>query len=401
MQKVKENKTLSKVELDELRRYERKMVGKVILGNLRKRSTNLSTNPSTKPSTKRSTKQSTKRSTKQSTKQSKKQSEKSKRKILPAKRVRLPVEEAEIRRLGLECDNLTEADTAIKKRKSLKEIFKKYPQLREAWARGRFLRNLRDLARTGASVPEAAKRLGFASARGLQAILDEDMEVADLWDQTQLGIRLEIKTAVIEAAREGKPDAVRAVESFLHDEKARAGTDLSRITILQLTELTGKSRTTIHEWFTKFGMPRNVDKTFDLSIFFAWFEEFLLRRSEKEEGSEIHLDPLKQMKAEKLRVELARHRNEILDRNKVMISLVAWAQHIVSFCDRGNVELSRLCVGQPREKIIEIHKRFFQDLHAETARVPKELHLPDDKEKELVAFLNSLKPKKGGPGHGT
>ena len=148
-------------------------------------------------------------------------------------------------------------------------------------------------------------------------------------------------------------------------------------------------------------MPRNVDKTFDLSIFFAWFEEFLLRRSEKEEGSEIHLDPLKQMKAEKLKVELARHRNEILDRNEVMISLVAWAQHIVSFCDRGNVELSRLCVGQPREKIIEIHKRFFQDLHAETARVPKELHLPDDKEKELVTFLNSLKPKKGGPGHGT
>ncbi len=353
------------------------MAGKVILGNLGKRST--------KPSTKRSTKQ----------------SKKSKKKILVAKRLRLPVEEAEIRRLGLECDNLTEADAAIKKRKSLKEIFKKHPQLREAWDRGRFLRNLRDLARTGASVPEAAKRLGFASARGLQAMLDEDVEVADLWDQTQLGIRLEIKTAVIEAAREGKPDAVRAVESFLLDEKERAGSDLSRITILQLTEITGRTRQTIHDWFTKFGMPRNADKTFDLSIFLAWFEGFLLKGSEKEEGPEIHLDPLKQMKAEKLRVELARHRNEVLDRNEVMISLVAWAQHIVSFCDRGNVELSRLCVGQPREKVIEIHKRFFQDLHAETARVPKELHLPDDKEKELVAFLNSLKPKKGGPGHGT
>ncbi len=393
LQKVKENKTLSKVELDELRRYERKMVGKVILGNLRKRST--------KPSTKRSTKRSTKPSTKRSTKRSTKQSKKSKKKILVAKRLRLPVEEAEIRRLGLECDNLTEADAAIKKRKSLKEIFKKHPQLREAWDRGRFLRNLRDLARTGASVPEAAKRLGFASARGLQAMLDEDVEVADLWDQTQLGIRLEIKTAVIEAAREGKPDAVRAVESFLLDEKERAGSDLSRITILQLTEITGRTRQTIHDWFTKFGMPRNVDKTFDLSIFLAWFEGFLLKGSAKAEGPEIHLDPLKQMKAEKLRVELARHRNEVLDRNEVMISLVAWAQHIVSFCDRGNVELSRLCVGQPREKIIEIHKRFFQDLHAETARVPKELHLPDDKEKELVAFMNSLKPKKGGLGHGT
>ena len=393
LQKVKENKTLSKVELDELSRYERKMVGKVILGNSRKRSN--------KPSTRRSNKPSTRRSTKQSTRRSTKQSKKGKKKILAAKRVRLPVEEAEVRRLGLECENLTEADAAIRTRKSLAEIFKKHTVLKDAWDRGRFLRNLRGLARNGASVSEAAKRLGFASARGMQAMLDEDVEVADLWDQTQLGITLEIKQAIIEAAREGKPDAVRAVESFLQDEKARAGADLSRISILQLTEITGRSRQTIHEWFTKFGMPRNVDKTFDLSIFLAWFEEFLLRGSEKMEGPEIQLDPLKAMKAEKLRVELARHRNEILDRNEVMISLVAWAQHIVSFCERGNVELSRLCVGQPREKIIEIHKRFFQDLHAETARVPKELHLPDDKEKELVAFMNSLKPEKGGPGHGT
>ena len=111
----------------------------------------------------------------------------------------------------------------------------------------------------------------------------------------------------------------------------------------------------------------------------------------------VSLGRLVAMKAEKLRVELARHRNETLDRNKVMISLVAWAQHIVSFCDRGNVDLSRLCIGQPREKIIEIHKRFFQDLLAATARVPKELYLTDDKEKELVAFLLSLKPDKGIP----
>ena len=369
LQKVKENKTLSKVELDELSRYERKMVGKVILGNLRKRSNK----PSTRQSTKRSTKQSTKPSA--------------------AKQMRLPVEEAEIRRLGLEYDNLTEADAAIKKRKSLKEIFKKHPQLRQAWDRGRFLRNLRDLVRTGASVSEAAKKLGFASARGLQAMLDEDVEVADLWDQTQLGITLEIKQAIIEAAKEGKADAVRAVESFLLDEKERLGSDLSHITILQLTELTGRARQTIHEWYTKFGLPRNADKTFDLSIFLAWFEEFLLKKVAVGKESAVVLDPLKAMKAEKLKVELARHRNEILDRNEVMISLVAWAQHIVSFCDRGNVELSRLCVGQPREKIIEIHKRFFQDLHAETARIPKELHLPDDKEKELVAFLQKLKPR--------
>jgi len=383
--KVKENKPLSRAELLELKRYERKAAGKVLA-------------KAKLPSEARTKKKKPKGAPPAGHRKKKaKKKEKTKKKRAP----RPPVDVAEIRRLGLECENLTEADAAIKIRISLAEIFKKHPRLREAWDRGRFLRNLRDLAKNGASVPEAAKRLGFASARGLQAMLDEDVEVADLWDQTQLGIMLEIKQAIIEAAREGKPDAVRAVESFLQDEKTKGGTDLSRISILQITEITGRTRATIHNWFTKYGLPRNADKTFDISIFLAWFEEFLLKGFEKAEGPEIHLDPLKAMKAEKLRVELARHRNEVLDRNEVMISLVAWAQHIISFCERGNVELSRLCVGQPREKIIEIHKRFFQDLHASTARVPKELHLPADKEKELVDFMNSLKPKKGGPGHGT
>ena len=372
LQKVKENKTLSKVELDELSRYERKMTGKVIFSS----GIGTSIKRSKRPSIKRSTKQSKKR----------------KKKILVAKRIRLPVKEAEVRKLGLECENLTEADAAIKKRKSLKEILKKHPQLRQAWDRGRFLRNLRGLARTGASVPKAAKKLGFANGQVLRTMINEDAEVGDLWDQTQLEVYIEIKSAIVEAAKEGKADAVRAVESFLLEEKESPEFDPARITILQLTEQTGKSRQTIHEWYTKFGLPRNADKTFDLSIFLAWYEEFLLKKASVGKEPGIELDPLKAMKAEKLKVELASHRNELLDRNKVIISLVAWAQSIVSFCDRGVEELSRLCSSQPRAKIAEITRGFFRDLHTEISRVPKDLHMPAGKEKELVAFLRSLKP---------
>ena len=385
--KVKENKALTRAELLELKRYERRAAGNKIITKVKmpSKARTKKKKPKGAPPAGRGKKKAKKKT-------------KAKKKKAP----RLPVEVAEVRRLGLECENLTEADAAIKSCKSLAEMFKKHSVLREAWDRGRFLRNLRDLARTGASVAEAAKKCGFESGRAMQSIFDEDVEVGDLWKQTQLEISIEIKSAIIEAAKEGKADAVRAVESFLLvDEKEQSGADFSRITILQLAKLIGRPRQTIHEWFTKVGLPRNPDKTFDLSIFLAWFEEFLLKKASAGKKPEVILDPLKQMKAEKLKVELARHRNETLDRNEVMISLVAWAQHIISFCDRGNVELSRLCVGQPREKIIDIHKRFFQDLHASTARVPKELHLSAEKEKELVAFMNSLKPKKGGPGHGT
>ena len=94
LQKVKENKTLSRAELDELKRYERQAAGSI---SAKARMT------STKPSKARRKKKipaTPKRGSK---------------KIRKAKRVRLPVDEAEVRRLGLECENLTEADAAIKK----------------------------------------------------------------------------------------------------------------------------------------------------------------------------------------------------------------------------------------------------------------------------------------------
>jgi len=380
--KVKENKALTRAELDELKRYERKAAAKILAkARMPSRPLAKKKKPKGAPPAGRGKK--------------KKKKNKKKRKARP------PIDKAEVRRLGLESENLTAADAAINTRMSLADLLKKYPELRDAWDRGRFLRNLRDLASTRATIPEAAERLEFASARDLQALLNEDMEVADLWKQTRLAVTLELKAAVMDAAKEGKADAIRAVEDMLQNEKEIIGADLTRITILQLVEITGRARQTIHEWFTKFGMPRNVDKTFNLNVFLAWFEDFLLGKKGKAEVQEVILDPYRAVKIEKLKAEMARHRNETLDRNAVIIQLVAWAQHLVSYCDRHNDEISRLCVGQPRERVKEIHRKFFQDLHAAIARVPKELHLSDDKEKELVAYMMSLNPEKGGGDFGT
>ena len=379
--KVKDNKPLTRAELAELKRYERKAAANIIA------KARMPRHPAKKKKPKRAPPAGP----------GKKKAKKTRKK----RKARPPIDKAEVRRLGLESENLTAADAAIKTRMSLAYLLKKYPELRDAWDRGRFLRNLRGLAGTSATIPEAAERLEFASARDLQLVMDEDMEVADLWKQTRLAVTLELKAAVMDAAKEGKADAIRAVEEMLKDEKETTGADLTRITINQLVEITGRTRQTVHDWFSKLGMPRNVDKTFNLSIFLPWFEDFLLGKTGKAEVREVILDPYREMKVEKLRAELARHRNETLDRNAVIIQLVAWAQHLVSYCDRHNDEISRLCVGQPRERVKEIHRRFFQDLHAAIARVPKELHLPDDKEKELVAYMMSLNPEKGGGDFGT
>lgn len=200
--------------------------------------------------------------------------------------------------------------------------------------------------------------------------------------------------AIVKAAKEGKADAVRMVESFQLDEKEHPGFDPSHITISQLTELTGKARQRIHEWHTKFGLPRNADKTFDMGIFLAWYEEFLLKKTSAGKKSVTILDPLKAVKAEKLKMELAIHRNELLDRSEVIIGQITWVQNIKSFCERSVDELSKLCSNQPREKIAEIVRGFFRDMYIEAAKVPKELRLPTAKKRELIEFLQKLKPER-------
>lgn len=54
--------------------------------------------------------------------------------------------------------------------------------------------------------------------------------------------------------------------------------EFSHITTSQLVEITGKSIHTIYNWRTKCGLPRNIDKTFDLRIFFLWYEQFIRKK---------------------------------------------------------------------------------------------------------------------------
>ena len=365
LEKVRENKTLTKAELRELKKFEREQTAPIQVETKRKR----------RPGRK-------------------------KKSSVPG--ARLPITEADVRRLGLECESLPAAESEVKlpgrysAKKSpsrLSDIFKKYPQLQEAWDRGRFLRNLRGLARTGASVPEAAKKLGFPHGRVLGTMIEEDAEVGDLWKQTQLEVYIEIKSALVSEAKDGNQAAIKAVEKFLLDEKEHPVFDPAHITIQQLAELVGKDRTTVHRWRTKNGLPRNADKTFDLGIFLSWYEVYLQKKESAGKVPVAALDPLRAIRAEKLKVELARHRNDLLVRSEVICSQIAWAQSVRAFLERGVGELARLCSNQPREKIAEIHRSFFRDLLAAVAKVPKELQLSAEQDKELTDFLQRVKPK--------
>jgi len=364
--KVKGNKALSRAELVELKRYERQAAGRITA----KARVTSKVQPKRK-----------KRKAAATTKSVKK-----KRKARP------PVDEAEVRRLGLECEKLTDADAAIKTRRSLMELFRKYPELRQAWDRGRFLRNLRDMARMRFSISKAAKKLGLGSGQILRAMIDEDEEIGDLWNQTQLEVDIRIRTSLFEAVDEGNPAAIRALENILRDEKDINGFDPTHIKKDYLAEIIGITTRTISRWLDESGLPRNVDKkTFNLRVVWAWHEEFI-KKTTAGKGPAAELDPLKAMKAENLKMEIARKRHDLIDRSEMICSQVTWAQNIVTFLERSVGELSRLCSNQPREKIAEIHRSFFRDLLAEVAKVTKELCLPAELERELFEFLKKVKP---------
>jgi len=384
--KVKENKTLSRAELDELKRYERRTAGKITA----------KTKMTSKVQPKKKKRKAATPPLSCENKRGGVKKKAGKKKAQKKRKARLPVDEAEVRRLGLECENLTEADAAIRTRRSLAEIFRKHPQLRQAWDRGRFLRNLRDLTRAGISVSRAAKNLGLANGQVLRTMIDEDVEVGDLWKQTRVEVEIEVHSPLLEAAKEGNPAAIRAVENFLLDEKERPQFDPSRITKSQLVEITGKTPRTITRWLDKFDLPRNADKkTFDLNIVWAWYEQFLLRKAPEGKGTAVVLDPLKAMKAENLKMEIARKRHGLLDRSGVIVGQIAWVQNIKYFCERNVEEIFRLCSNQPREKTAEIARGFLRDLYTEAAKFPKELCLSAAKERELIEFLQSLKPYDG------
>lgn len=369
LRKVQENKTLSKVELDELRRYERGVKLTTTAG------------------TRRQIKQVVSRTMKKSLKKKKASGKAGKK-----RRSRLPMREAKVRWLALECENLTEANATIMTHKSLADILKKHPRLKEAWDRGRFLREVRDVASQSPSISQAAKQLGFTE-RAFQEMLGQDEEVKDIWHQQQQ-LYVTVKGRIFDLAEEGNPWAIKILDDFL---QANAGLKANvlevSVTTNQLAELTGKSIRTIHNWRTKCGLPRNIDKTFDLRIFVLWYEGFLLKKASRENASISPLDPLRAAKAEMIKLELAKRRKQLLDRQEVVVGLVQRIQHLKNFCARGAEELSWRCQNQPRKKIKETFDVWFREMYLSFTKLPTCLELPPKMGEELVDFLKRLKPQ--------
>ncbi len=305
---------------------------------------------------------------------------------------RMPISVKMVKRLAIEFESMAEASTAAKTKRPLNKLMTDYPVLRKAWDRGRFLRNLKELAATAVTIPEAEEALEL-EAGYLKKEMEEDREVADTWNQARLATTIEIKAALVTAAKEGKPTAIKNVARILRTEIAKTAADLAHVSIAQMIEITGKTRQTVHDWYTKYGLSRNSDKTFNLVQFFGWFEEFTIRKT-RGAGKPLALtDPLKAAKAEKLELDLAHQRDQLLDRGAVLAGQLARQQNLVNAISHKAEDLSMLCHGQPPEKITVILSSFFQDLRSQQCQVSEQLRLPPQAAETFRKLLEELRPE--------
>jgi phage terminase Nu1 subunit (DNA packaging protein) len=183
--------------------------------------------------------------------------------------------------------------------------------------------------------------------------------------------------ALAEAAKAGNQAAIKAIEVFLRDEgegpSPRA--DYGRLSISQLAELFGVTRQTVYDWYTKQGLARNADSTFDLKVAIRWFEEFTLKKVSK--GKEIlgDPDPLRTIRARKLALDLERQRGQLLDRETVIAGQVARFANLIEALEKLCREVAMMVVNQPAERIREILETWKNDVIVAQRQVPEELQL--------------------------
>jgi hypothetical protein len=404
LSRVRQNQTLSKAELEELRRYERTMPAKktvkIAHSGQRTADRKLNAKRSTLSAKKKAATKTVKRAKVRkvagrvrSNRKSKIANRKSpKRSKAKRRRKRLPISAVRLKSLAFEYGSLTVADAHSGLDVPLAPLLEKHGRLAAAWERGQFLRSLAEWAAGILTVTQAAKKLGFETGQELRDLLDTDLEAGDLWQQTRDHVIAESKKALVERAKEGDVRAIKAVELLLRDEGGadRAALDYERLNLNQLAELFGVTRVTAGDWYKKQGLMRNGDGTFDLKTAIRWYEEFTLKKAARNKGP-VGASPLHQVKASIQQLEYEKLKGELVGRGEVLgFQLAQLTSIVTAFGDLPG--LANTMYQQPREQIVKKLEDFRDKVMAALQHVPDELKLSPPamaKLKELHGELRS------------
>jgi len=252
-----------------------------------------------------------------------------------------------VRLAGMRFESMADAEVRLQW-PGLTDQIAKSPLLIQAWEKGRRLRAIHDLAGTPICMEEASKRIGMGEG-GLLKLYKRDPEVRDLWDRAKLDMVIGMKKALMTRATSGNANALATVEKILAGEFGAAGgkaaaVDFTRLSPTQMELATDIKRAQLDRWHKKNGLPRNGDRTYSLPVFLAWrvaFERDKLARNVGTPG----VDPLREQKARKAKIEadLAEGR------------VVPFATHERGYLARGHV-LKQLLSADRAEEWASLHE---------------------------------------------
>jgi len=300
----------------------------------------------------------------------------------------------QIESLAFNYSTLIEAQSCFPEKSGidLAHLIQQDDKLADAWQRGRFLRNVRNLASVPVTMDEAARRLALNDADELRTLLEHDAEARDTWRQTRQEAFIRIKVVLTRTALEGNQAAIRMVENFLHAEMDyKIGGGPRRLRIADIADLVGRSRHLVYNWMQKNNLPLGPDKTIDLKDFMRWFETFTAEKAatrnggKKDQSSRLH-----QVKVEQIEIELKRCRHELLARDEVMAGILARHQVLINSVRQKAPQIAQLCQEQKPERIIKIITDSLADICRELCQVPAELHLPERAAKAYREVLKML-----------
>ncbi len=266
-----------------------------------------------------------------------------------------------VRKLGLDFASIVDAAAHLGRRYDLAKLLTEHAELAAAWSRGQFLRNVQALAATGASVAEAANRLGLA-ADDLQGRLASDLELANIWNQARLNTAIELKAGWLAKAKEGNARAMAQVEIALANEIARAAMDIHTVPEHQMCQIAGVTRQTLNRWLREEAMPRNAgETTYDLPAVWAWHETFTKKRCGTASGAG-EPDRLRDVKAERLELELAARKGELVSVESVKAGILARERALLAVLEHLPEQYSHPLAGRTEQEVRRILEQLCRDL---------------------------------------
>jgi hypothetical protein len=282
---------------------------------------------------------------------------------------------AVIREAAMECATMA----AVESRLGVEDLagrIEKSESLTKAWEKGRQLRDIRELAVTPICMEEASKKLGLGED-GLAKLYKRDHEVRDLWDRGRVDMLVKVKQGLMDRAVTGSPHALSAVERILRGEFGQAAGsqpgDFTKLSPTQIAEATGFPRQTILRWHKNHGLKRNADGTYSLPEFVEWVREFEVDKVTRTTGT-AGQDPLREQKARKAKIEADLAEGRVILKEQHIRTLMTQAAWLVQLLSEAKAEeWAALHEGLTALQLKERYMDAFWALRSQWCMLPAEV----------------------------